>query len=510
MANPELSPHHPEVKSNQEQCGVTANFSKVGANISPELPSLNKELQHRGVDSAGMAVSCNGEINVHTGVGKVSEVFGDNFDFASKGLIGEMGIGHNRYGTSGEGDKDDLKGSQPYVAKWNGREVAVAFNGNIPDSLREILRDRIDGRLPNGKFDTVDIANAIVTATGATWQDRIQNALDDIPLAFSLTILTDKEQVFGLRCPAGTWPLWMGESEERIIFASENRVDKSPGMVWKEVKPGELVQATRAGIIRTQLFVPAEREFRCALHDVYGAREDSLMEEGTYAAFRKELGKELAREHPMDVDLIVGVPHTGLVMAEGYAEELGKKPTVLIIKNGDNKESEDRGFIAPNLDRTSIIVSRKYKIEDKEQAMDKIILLIDDSLIRGLTMGGDPKKNLKGVVGFVREAGAKEVHLAVVLPKFVNGCDMGYFIRKDQLVAITRVENRGYVERSEQEIAGIIGADSVHFLSIDGVKRAYEKTLGNKEVACMACMGGSHPLEAMKSSTREKVWVSTN
>lgn len=511
MANPELSPYHPEVRSNQEECGVTAIFSKNGANISPEIPSLNRELQHRGYDSAGMAVY-NGGINVHTGIGRVAQVFGPSFDYASKGLIVEMGIGHNRYGTSGEGDKDDSKGAQPHVAKWNGREVAIAFNGNIPDSLREILRDRVGGRLPHGKFDTVDIANAIVTASGNTWQERIKNALDEISLAFSLTILTDREEVFGLRSPAGTWPLWMGESDDRIIFASESRVDKNPGMIWKEVKPGELVQATRDGIIRTQLFVPTETLLRCALHDTYGAKEDSLMTEGvTYADFRRELGRELAREHPVDVDLVVGVPDTGLVIAEGYAQELNKKSTVLITKNGESKAGADRSFIAKSLLETSEIVHGKYKVNEGV-AKDQRILLVDDSLIRGKTMGGDPQRGLNGVIAFARAAGAKEVHLAVVLPKFVNGCDMGYFIRKNQLVAITRGENGEYVERSEQEIAKIIKADSVHFLSIDGVKRAYEKTLGHKEVACMACMGQPHPLDIIsrsKNTGRQAVGISS-
>lgn len=483
MANPELSPYHPEVKSSQEACGITGNFSKNGENITPTLPFHQNKLQHRGYDSAGIAVSCNGEINVHTGIGKVAQVFPPSFNFLEKGLVGEMGIGHNRYGTSGEGDKDDLKGAQPYVAQWNKRKVAIAFNGNIPDSLREILRDRIDGRLPNGKFDTVDIANAIVTADGNTWLDRIRNALDGIPLAFSLTILTDREEVFGLRCPAGTWPLWMGESDDKIIFASENRVDKSPEMVWKEVKPGELVQATRTGIIRKQLFVPTETQSRCSLHDVYGAKGDSSIKEGkSYSEFRKLLGKELAREKPfVGEDFIyVGVPQSGLPVAEGYAEEVGLGPSNLILANGD------RSFINKNDREIQEVIEGKYRIDDPEAIRGKKMVVLDDSGIRGNTA--------RKITKLLRMAGASEVHLLFALPKFTQECDQGYFIKKSQLVALRR-EGDILVELHEEQIASELGADSVYFLSIGGVKRTYVKILGKKEVACMACMGQEHPLK---------------
>lgn len=498
MANQELPPHYGDREFSghpQEQCGDIGVYSKKGKNISLIVPSLSNALQHRGYDQAGMAVYSNGNIIRHVGQGKVFEVFPPSFNFEEHGLISDRAVGHNRYGTSGENNKDSVRGAQPVIGEYRGRKLAIAYNGNLPDEERQKLKLRVPEELRDTVFDTEDIVNAIVSADGKNWVERIKNGLEGIDLAYSLTILTDDGRVFGLRGPSGTWPLWYGETDDKIIFASETRVYQGENIKWKEVKPGELVEATPSGVSKRKIFKETPL-LRCALHDTYGAKEDSLMTEETkYAAFRRELGRELAREHPLDVDLIVGVPDTGLVMADGYAEELGRKPTVLIKKNNENKESEVRGFIAKNVEETSRIVDKKYKISNPELARDKTLLLIDDSLIRGLTMGGDQKKNLKGVVGFVRGAGAKEVHLAVVLPKFVNGCDMGYYIKKDQLVAIARDENGGYVERSEQEIANVIGSDSVHFLSIDGVKRAYEKLLGKKEVACMACMGQPHPLD---------------
>lgn len=503
MVNLESFPYRPEVKEIQEQCGITGIFSKTGELVSPMTPLLQDELQHRGYDSAGMAVYSAGKIKVYVRQGDVNAVFPGDFNFAEHGLLSDRAIGHNRYGTSGEGNKDDTRGSQPIIGEYQDRKLAIAYNGNLPDKVRQELKLRIPEELRDSMFDTEDIANAIASAEGNTWEERIENGLNGIDLAYSLTILTDDGRVFGLRGPSGTWPLWYGETDNKIIFASETRVYKNKDMKWKEVKSGELVEATPGGVLKKKIFeeVPL---LRCCLHDVYGAKEDSLIAEGiTYADLRRELGRELAREHPMIVDLIVGVPHTGLVIAEGYAEELGRKSTILIGKNGKNKESEVRAFIAQDLARTIDIVDKKHKVDEK-LAKGESVLLIDDSLIRGKTMGGHPEKGLKGVVRRVRDAGATEVHLAVTLSKFVDGCDMGYYIRKGQLVAVARDENGDYRERSEQEIAEIIGADSVNFLSVNGIRKVYGKILGKKDIACMACMGQPYPLDIIKSKKLNK------
>lgn len=496
MANLELSPNRPEIEMIQEACGVTAILNKTGKPTSSMIPSLQNNLQHRGYDSAGMAAYTDGRINVYVGLGRVNEVFPKDFNFAGHKLVSDRAIGQNRYGTSGESNKDDTRGSQPVIGEYLGRKLAIAYNGNLPEEVRQELKLRIPEELRNSMFDTEDIANAIVSAEGKTWEERIQNGLNGIDLAYSLTILTDDGRVFGLRGPSGTWPLWYGETEDKIIFASETRVYNDENIRWREVEPGELIEATPSGVLKRKIFKEAPL-LRCGLHDAYGAREDSLMAEGvTYANFRKELGRELAREHPSDADLIVGVPDTGLVMAEGYAEELGRHSAILIGRNGETP----RSFIAKNLAQTVDIINKKFRV-DEEQVRGKSVLLIDDSLIRGKTMGGHPEKGLKGVVSRVRDAGATEVHLAVTLAKFVAGCDMGYYIKKNQLVALVRDESDHYKERSEQEIAEIIGADSVHFLSVNGIRNVYNKILGKKEIACLACMGHPHPLDIIKSRT---------
>jgi len=493
MANLESLYYRPEIEKNQETCGITASFSKIGELVSPMIPSLQDKLQHRGYDSAGMATYTDGKINAYVSQGRVDVVFPENFNFREYGLLSDRAIGHNRYGTSGEGNKDDTRGSQPVLSEYKGRKLALAYNGNLPDEVRHALKIRIPKKLRDSTFDTEDIANAIVSAKGETWEERIQNGLNKIDLAYSLAILTDDGRVFGLRGPSGTWPLWYGETDDKIIFASETRVYNDENIKWKEIEPGELVEATVSGVLKRKIFeqVPL---LRCGLHDAYGAKKDSLMAENiSYGDFRRELGRELAREHPINVDLIVGVPDTALIIAEGYAEELGRKSTKLIGKNG-----EIRSFIAQNLEQTIQIINDKYRVDEK-LARGKSVLVVDDSLIRGKTMGGHPEKGLKGVISRVKDAGTKEVHLAVTLAKFVNGCDMGYYIRKNQLVAIVKDESGNYKERSEKEIAEIIGADSVSFLSVDGIRRVYEKILGKKDIACMACMGQPYPLDIIES-----------
>ncbi|MCL4352854.1 hypothetical protein M1615_00050 [Patescibacteria group bacterium] len=497
MLSPEISSRPMVERSRTEECGVSAIFSKTGRNVSNLIPGLNSNLQHRGYDCAGMAAATGEGLRSYAQKGLVDEVFPPGFDFAGSGLLSPVGMGHNRYATSGEGRKDGEDGMQPFIAKWRGQRIAVAYNGNLPETQRAILRQRLPSELKDSVYDTQDIANAIVSADGAIWEERIKNGMSDVLGAYSLTILTDDGRLFGLRGPSGTWPLWCGETDSLIIFASETRVYDQENIAWSEVQPGELVEATRQGVVRNQIFEPMYPQARCALHDVYGAREDSLMEQNiSFSDFRRALGRELAREYPLsNVDCIVGVPDTGLTIAEGFAEELGRKSISLITKNG----SASRSFIAPTLEETSRIVDGKFTITQENLARERSVLLIDDSLIRGRTMGGDPERGRKGVIQLVRNAGAREVHLAVVLPKFIQGCDMGYYIRQDQLVAMLQGEDGSYKELLEDQIAQVLGCDSVYFLSDKGLERAYRQKLDRIGI-CTLCVGGGHPFPSFSGS----------
>lgn len=498
MANVELFIHRPEAKSTQEECGIVGVFSKKGNPISHEVPAMNQELGNRGRDTSGIAVYVDGNLNLHNGPGLPHQVFPENFDYGERGLVGRVAIGHNRYATTLGVHKDDLDGAQPMVAQWQGRKVAIAYNGNLPNSERQKLKDKIPSTIPESRFDTEDILNAIVTADGDTWEERIVNALKGIELAYSLTILTDQGELFGLRGPSGTWPLWIGENGDEIIFASETTVSTDTSLKWSEVKPGELVKATTEGVDRKTVFEP-KITARCALNDVYGARRKGQMtEEGlTYYDFSVKLGGILAEEHPIEADLYVGLPNSGLPVAEGYALGMGSHSSELITANGL------RSFIAQNGSETMRIINGKYSIEHPELINGRSVVVLDDTAIKGATLGGDPDNNTLGVVGLLRKAGARKVDIGLIMPKFTEGCDMGYYIVRDTLVAVLKMPDGSYETLNDKQIAEKIGADSIFFLSVEGVRKGYEE-FGLKEKPCMTCVGQPHPLEIIGSKKPDK------
>lgn len=510
MSNLEKSPSF-TIEPLQEKCGISGIISKQGENVTHRLPEMNQKLINRGRDSAGVASydMQTRQITVYKGNGRVKEVFPpDEFDFLANNLLSDRGIGHNRYGTDDTHDKDDPSCSQPMIAEYKGRKIAIAYNGNLPDRERVKLKGKLPDDAPKqANVDTSDILNAIVTADGDNWETRIENGLQGVHLAYSLTILTDEGEVIGVRGPSGHWPLWVGEDDGKVIFSSETRVDEIDGfndIVWSMVKPGEMVNITTDGIKRKQVFDPGPFT-PCALHEMYGARRNSMMTEGgiRYKEFRKQAGRILAREHPVVADLYLGIPETGLDIVKGYAEELGEEATEIIIRERTTDADETRGFIGKNNEEINEVVKLKYVIPEPEKVRGKKVVTVDDSNIRGKTAGGDPLndgsdnsiKKTKGYVDLLRDAGALEVHTLFALPKFVAGCDMGYYIRQDQLVAVVKRDDGGYDILNEQKIAERVGADSVYYMSVDGLRKSYEWAYGKKDIGCMSCMGGPHPLD---------------
>ena len=486
----------------QEKCGITAIASKTGENVSHLIPGMQDKLQHRGNDAAGMAVfnRQTGEFDIHTGMGYVVDVFPNDFDFAAHGLVADKAVGQNRYGTSERnGDKDGEAGAQPITSEWEGRKVTIAYNGNLPQEERDKLRSRIpEGLRKKDSFDTEDIADAIVSAPGVNWQQKIRSGLDGVNGAYSLTILTDSQELFGLRGPSGTWPLWVGESDSTAVIASETRVEGALGekMNWREIQPGELVEVTSDGVKSRQIFIPT-KEALCSLHATYGAKHDSLMTgEITYGEFRKIVGRKLAKEYPLPyADLIIGVPNGGLDIADGYARSLGRRVDSDVLNLATDPDGkEKRSYIAKTVEEAAAIVNDKFEPPNREVLEGKSIVVIDDSLIKGVTAGGDKERGITGTVQLLRDAGASKIHFLTGMPKFTAGCDMGYVIKEDRLVAIVRGEDGLYHERSSEEIATQIGADSFGFVSVESLKEAFEEATGRKDIACTACLGGEHPL----------------
>lgn len=483
----------------QEACGVTAIVSKTGKDITPTIPLMQYELHHRGRDSAGMVAfdQRTGVLTVYTGIGSTGEVFNivkdkatgemeTKFDFASRNLLSDRGIGHNRYGTSGNEHKDSDDGAQPMLAEWNGRSVAVAFNGNIPDTEREKLHARLPEGMEPGMFDTEDIVRAIATADGDTWEERIVNGMDGIKGAYSLTILADDGNVYGLRGPSGTWPLWLGETDDRVVLSSESVVD--PSLLWTEVNAGELVKINKSGVEKQQVYV--SEEARCVLHDVYGAHPESKMTlVETYRQFRERIGKQLAKEYPIEADIYAGVPNTGTQIATGYTKELGKPLTSIFRK----LTNEERSYIAQNPEAAENVIKGKFKIAEEILKNDvlrgKRIVLIDDSIIKGSTS--------RIINEILLNAGAESIDWISGTSQFEDNCDQGYVVQKKLLVGLENLGDGDYRKRTTKEIAQIIRARSVNYISEEGLRKTY----GPEQNPCLACMGGEHPFHRINPVT---------
>jgi len=235
--------------------------------------------------------------------------------------------------------------------------------------------------------------------------------MKDVSMAYSIAVLTDEAELYGLRGRSGTWPLRVGESEDTILFSSETRIAKDPDIKWSEVQPGELVKATTRGVERKQLFEPFERRFQCSLMDAYGARYDSMMtDELTYGAFRELIGRKMAEVFPIEADMYVGIPETGLAMVQGYTQIVGKEPAELFKKNESIKS-----FIAKNNEEINDIIQGTYYLNPEIDLTGvESVVLLDDTMIRGNTS--------RALTAMLHEAGVRDVHW-IVLDRFENDCD---------------------------------------------------------------------------------------
>lgn len=465
------------------QCGVGASL-QYGGNATLRGYEINIDQQHRGQDSTGIVAIVNGKLIFLGGDGLVKDVFPHPEELPSS----TMEINHVRYGTSGR----EKEGS-PVIATFNGRSVAVAHNGNIPEELSAILRSRIPQEL-HGKltFDSAEIAYAICCAPGEDFKDKIKNALAGIPMAYALTILTDDGRIFGAVGPSGHWPLWIGQTPNGIELASETRAFPA-GAHTRKVQPGELVELTARGF-RIERFADADYPVTaCALHDAYGAKSDSQRTEGEYySTVRQGLGAELAREHPIvgRHTYYAGVPQSGLDSAGGYVNELGTSLSPTISLSTDR-----RTFIEKTLAQMQQLAREKYDVDEElvrkmvEDAQRDgevaTVVILDDSIIRGTTTSP--------LVMKLKALGVGRVIIGASLPRVLDECNLGYNIKKN--LGLLALDENGN-ERSPQQMAEAIGADGAIFLSIDGLRRVLGENI------CTECMqSGATPSRRQLTST---------
>ena len=450
----------------KEECGV---FGVFGHPDAAKLTALGLHaLQHRGQEAAGI-LSYDGE---HFHAERRLGLVGDHFSRESviNRLPGNMAIGHNRYSTTGEGA---LRNVQPFFADLSIGGIAVAHNGNLTNAaaLRKSLVEK--GSIFHSTSDTESIVHLVATSSFTSVNDRIVEALHQIEGAYSLLALTKKKLV-GARDPLGVRPLVLGMYDGCYVLASETcALDIIGAKFVRDVEPGEMVVINEDGIQSIHPFPKQPSRF-CVFEYVYFARPDSMVEGYSVTKARQLIGRELAKEVPADADVIVPVPDSGVPAALGFAQETGIPFEFGIIRS----HYVGRTFIQPT-DTTRQAGVRMKHNANKAVLNGKRIVLVDDSIVRGTT-------SMK-IVQMVREAGAKEVHMRIASPPTTDCCYYGVNTpERSKLLAATH---------SVDEMAKIIGVDSLGFVSLDGLYRAVGEQSRNNDQPqyCDGCFSGQYP-----------------
>lgn len=446
----------------KSSCGIVGVFGHPeAANIA--YLALHA-LQHRGQESAGIAVSDGNEIIFHKGEGLVQDVFDEE---TIRELKGDMAIGHVRYSTTGA---SDIKNAQPFVVEFSKGPIAVAHNGNLVNAL-EIRRElEADGSIFQSTMDTEVIVHLIARSKAKLLEECILESLLTIKGAFSLVFLS-KDMVVAARDPYGFRPLVLGRLKRAYIVASETcAFDLIDGEYIREIEPGEVLFITKDSIYSETLPAPPRRAF-CIFEHVYFARPDSIVFGRSAYSTRVMMGRILAREAPADVDMVVPVPDSGLPAAIGYSRESGIPVEMGFIRS----HYVGRTFIEPEESIRHFGVKLKLNAQ-REVLKGKRVVIIDDSIVRGTTS--------RKIIKMVRDAGAKEVHVRISSPPIIAPCYYGIDTpTKKELIASSL---------SIEEIRKFILADSLSYLSIDGMLQAVN---GTRNEFCLACFTEKYPVE---------------
>ena len=446
----------------REECGV---FGIWNHEMSAELTHLGLfSMQHRGQESAGIVASNGHDLFVHKNLGLVSEVF-DRFDW--KTLPGFAAIGHVRYSTTGQ---NLLVNAQPLKADVRGQPLAVAHNGNLVNSksLRENLQKQ--GSLFQGTTDTEVFLHLLSKIGGSNWTQGITQSLEWVSGAYSMVWL-GLDQMVALRDPLGFRPLVLGQiGEACFVVASETcALDLVGARYVRDVEPGEMLIFSKSGM-QSVFFKKETKKAQCVFEMIYFSRSDSQVFGHSVYESRKKFGEQLAIESSVEADMVIPVPDSGVAAAIGYAKQSG-----LPFEWGITKNSYvGRTFIQP----VQGVRDQGVRIKLNPQMnllKNKRIVVIDDSLVRGTTS--------KKLIQLLREAGAKEIHLRIASPATISPCYFGVDTPdKSQLVAS---------HMSTQEICKMVGAESLAYLSLDGMF----KSLGERpENFCAACFNEKYPL----------------
>ena len=443
-----------------DHCGV---FAVYGHPEAAKLTYLGLyALQHRGQESAGIASSDGHKMVTHRGMGHVAEVFTPQ---VINGLPGHSAIGHTRYSTAGD---TDLKNAQPIIVSCQKGQVALAHNGNLVNasSIRRELEGR--GDIFQTTSDSEVILHYFARSKQAGVPESLADALDKVVGAYSLVVLV-KDSVYAIRDPRGFRPLSLGRLDGSYVVASETcAFDLINATYIREIEPGEMVILDDRGVTSLRLSAPIQLS-QCIFEHVYFSRPDSLVFGRSVQTSREMLGRLLAHEHPASADMVVPVPDSGVAAATGFSEESGIPLKFGLIRN----HYVGRTFIEPSQAIRDFGV--KLKLNPVRSLLEgKRVVLVDDSIIRGTTS--------RKIVRIVREAGASEVHMRISCPPTLSPCYYGIDTpTRKELIASTH---------TVEEIRQYIGADTLGYLSLDGMRQAVGDTQGRY---CLACYTANYP-----------------
>lgn len=448
-----------------DECGVYGIFTRSeDVNVAKRTYYGLYALQHRGQESAGIATFDGSDINCHKNMGLVSEVFNKA---ALDSMTGYSAIGHVRYSTAGD---STLKNAQPIVGRCKLGNIALAHNGNLTnaDIIRELLAE--SGCVFQTTIDTEVIINLISRGAAKGIVPSIIDSLQAIKGSFAIVILTENELI-GIRDPYGIRPLCLGTIDGGYVLASESCALNATGAEYvRDIKPGEVVIINDEGV-KSFMFGEKSKPAPCSFEYIYFARPDSVIDGISVNSFRYKAGMRLYDVAPVEADIVVGVPDSGLSAAMGYAKASGIPMDMAIIKN----KYIGRTFIAPTQEERQASVDVKLNVI-RENVMGKRVVLIDDSIVRGTTS--------KRLVAILKAAGAKEVHFRVCSPMVVYPCYYGIDIPyRSELIAS---------KMNEKEIGEFIGADSLVYLDKDNL----HDCLGREHDFCFGCFDGEYPISA--------------
>ncbi|UOE55800.1 amidophosphoribosyltransferase [Bacillus sp. CMF12] len=455
-----------EIRGLNEECGV---FGIWGHQDASQITYYGlHSLQHRGQEGTGMVVTDGKKLKGIKGEGLVTEIFTAD---AMKELEGKAAIGHVRYATAGGGGYENV---QPLLFNSQSGSLALCHNGNLVNATA--LKHQLEGQgsIFQTSSDTEVLAHLIKRAGFSSLKDRVKNALSMIKGAYAFLIMTETELMVALD-PNGMRPLSLGKIGDAYVVASETCAFDVVGAEYiRDILPGELLIIDDNGF-RSEMFAMASNIAMCTMEYVYFSRPDSNINGINVHTARKNLGKQLAFEAPVEGDVVTGVPDSSISVAIGYAEATGIPYEMGLIKN----RYVGRTFIQPSQSLREQGV--KMKLSPVRGVVEgKRVIMVDDSIVRGTTS--------RRIVTMLKEAGATEVHVLISSPPIKNPCFYGIDTStKEELIA---------GNHSVEEIREIIGADTLTFLSTEGMVKA----IGRKDGQCLACFTGQYPTEIYPST----------